>query len=181
MESKHTTRLHEKSMQKNKPLCLHFDRFWHWKPGYYYIYWTLFSAHCLCYIHIDTTSSACAQVNIWKLLYFMENLHLIWHNPSIGMHLGQILIGLPTRLGCRYKTENFFRILNKSLKRLNSRRLDSRIKSSRLLLQHIIVYTVLNVYIRWYLKDDSRPSSMFENLDFVSFSVITLLFVGDIL
>ena len=22
----------------------------------YYIYWTLFSAHCLCYIHIDTTS-----------------------------------------------------------------------------------------------------------------------------
>jgi hypothetical protein len=23
---------------KNKPLCLHFDRFWHWKPCYYYIY-----------------------------------------------------------------------------------------------------------------------------------------------
>jgi len=23
------------------------------------IYWTLFSAHCLCYIHIDKTSSAC--------------------------------------------------------------------------------------------------------------------------
>ena len=41
--------LHEKSMQKNKPLCLYFDRFWHWKPCYYYIYWTLFSAHCLCY------------------------------------------------------------------------------------------------------------------------------------
>jgi hypothetical protein len=36
-----------KSVQKNKPLCLHFDRFWHWKPCYYYIYWTLFSAHCL--------------------------------------------------------------------------------------------------------------------------------------
>ena len=46
-------------MQKNKLLCLHFDRFWHWKPCYY-IYWTLFSAHCLCYIHIDTASSACA-------------------------------------------------------------------------------------------------------------------------
>jgi len=25
------------------------------------LYWTLFSAHCLCYIHIDTTSSACAS------------------------------------------------------------------------------------------------------------------------
>jgi hypothetical protein len=36
-------------LQKNKPLCLHFDRFWHWKPCYYYIYWTLFSAHCLHY------------------------------------------------------------------------------------------------------------------------------------
>ena len=58
MESKHTTRFTRKNVQKNKPLCLHFDRFWHWKPCYYYIYWTLFSAHCLCYIHIDTTSSA---------------------------------------------------------------------------------------------------------------------------
>jgi hypothetical protein len=47
------------SVQKNKPLCLHFDRFWHWKPCYYYIYWTLFSAHCLYYIHIDKTSCAC--------------------------------------------------------------------------------------------------------------------------
>ena len=28
---------------------------------YYHIYWTLFSAHCICYIHIDTTSSACEQ------------------------------------------------------------------------------------------------------------------------
>jgi hypothetical protein len=28
-------------------------------PCYYYIYWTLFSAHWLCYIHIDTTSSDC--------------------------------------------------------------------------------------------------------------------------
>jgi hypothetical protein len=45
-------------VQKNKPLCLHFDQSWHWKPCYCYIYWTLFSSHCLCYIHIDTTSSA---------------------------------------------------------------------------------------------------------------------------
>ena len=58
--------LHEKSVQKNKLLCLHFDRFWHWKPCYYYIYWTLFSAHCLCYIHIDTTSSACGHSRCWQ-------------------------------------------------------------------------------------------------------------------
>ena len=60
MESKHTTWFTRKKRAKNKQFCLHFDRFWHWKPCYYYIYWTLFSAHCLCYIHIDTTSSACA-------------------------------------------------------------------------------------------------------------------------
>ena len=38
MESKHTTRFTRKKRAKNKPLCLHFDRFWHWKPCYYYIY-----------------------------------------------------------------------------------------------------------------------------------------------
>ena len=59
MESKHTTWFTRKKRAKNKQFCLHFDRFWHWKPCYYYIYWTLFSVHCLCYIHIDTTSSAC--------------------------------------------------------------------------------------------------------------------------
>ena len=65
--------LHEKSVQKNKPLCLHFDRFWHWKPCYYYIYWTLFSAHCLCYIHIDTTSIVpvlFAHTGSYVLLYY---------------------------------------------------------------------------------------------------------------
>jgi hypothetical protein len=58
--------VHEKSVQKNKPLCLHFDRCWHWKPCYYHIhvYWTLFSAHCLCYIHIDTTSNASGLVHL---------------------------------------------------------------------------------------------------------------------
>jgi hypothetical protein len=57
-----TTTFTRKSVQKkNNPLCLYFDRFWHWKPCYYYIYWTLFSAHWLCYIHIDTTSSDCGS------------------------------------------------------------------------------------------------------------------------
>jgi len=34
------------------------------------VYWTLFSAHCLCYIHIDTTSS-------------------VWDDASIGATEGQ--------------------------------------------------------------------------------------------
>jgi hypothetical protein len=55
MESKHTTTFTRKKRAKKTPLCLHFDRFWHW---------TLFSSHCLCYIHIDTTSSACVYTDI---------------------------------------------------------------------------------------------------------------------
>ena len=38
MESKHTTRFTRKKRAKNPPLCSHFNRFWHWKPCYYYIY-----------------------------------------------------------------------------------------------------------------------------------------------
>ena len=40
---------------------------------YYYICWTLFSAHCLCYIHIDTTSSACDIVVTCKCRYLTLN------------------------------------------------------------------------------------------------------------
>jgi len=29
-----------------------FEKSVHWKPCYYYIFWTLFSSHWLCYIHI---------------------------------------------------------------------------------------------------------------------------------
>jgi hypothetical protein len=48
------------------------------------IYWTLFSAHCLCYIHIDTTSSS-SVITKWQILEyanphwcFESYLHLIF-------------------------------------------------------------------------------------------------------
>ena len=35
LESKHTTRFTRKKCAKKTLLCLHFYRFWHWKPCYY--------------------------------------------------------------------------------------------------------------------------------------------------
>ena len=94
MESKHTTRFtRKKACKKNKPLCLHFDRFWHWKPCYYCIYWTLFSAHnsiayvifiltqrlvpvyqdCICYliisIHINVVAHSLIKINLFSLTF----------------------------------------------------------------------------------------------------------------
>ena len=94
MESKHTTRFtRKKACKKNKPLCLHFDRFWHWKPCYYYIYWTLFSAHnsiayvifiltqrlvpvyqdCICYliisIHINVVAHSLIKIILFSLTF----------------------------------------------------------------------------------------------------------------
>ena len=43
------------------------------------IYWTLFSAHCICYIHIGTTSSACGSDknnHLWTL-YLKNKRHII--------------------------------------------------------------------------------------------------------
>jgi hypothetical protein len=64
MESKHTTRFTRKKCAKKTPLCLHFDRFWHWKPCYYYIYWTLFSAHWLCMEVVKLQHPT--QISLWR-------------------------------------------------------------------------------------------------------------------
>jgi hypothetical protein len=79
-----------------------------WKPprmrtysaNYYYIYWTLFSAHCLCYIHIDTMSSACVWTHCilhsrvksisalrYFPIYFISNHLFSKHSPEVIHYL----------------------------------------------------------------------------------------------
>jgi hypothetical protein len=60
MESKHITRFTRKKRAKKLTALFAFWQILALEVLLLlYIYWTLFSAHCLCYIHIDTTSSAC--------------------------------------------------------------------------------------------------------------------------
>ena len=71
MESKHTTWFTRKKRAKNKQFCLHFDRFWHWKPCYYYIYWTLFSA--IAYVIFILTQRLVPVCNHYEFL--LQNIY----------------------------------------------------------------------------------------------------------
>ena len=87
MESKHTTRFTRKKRVKKLTALFTFWPILALEALYYYIYWTLFSAHCLCYIHIDTTSSACGIYLSTDLCLWCNALMLFTASPLITQHL----------------------------------------------------------------------------------------------
>ena len=88
MESKYTTRF------TRKTACKKINRFIYILTDFgigslviiIYIFWTLFSAHCLCYIHIDTTSSACVNTYVNNCLVFTERAPIYGKSLNMTEH-----------------------------------------------------------------------------------------------
>ena len=84
-----------------------------------HIYWTLFSAHCLCYIHIDKTSSACGPTRTtrtWKCRLKIQLKHTLVHCSKNIMKRNKIKLRFLVPFFMKKNYNNNYKCKNKKKK-----------------------------------------------------------------